>query len=100
MAESLIEVKNLIKSFDGRVVLDGINLCVERGSVFAIMGGSGCGKTTLLRHLIGVIRPDCGQILVGRPRHNHVRRKPDGRVSQAIWNAVPDGRAAKLSERS
>ena len=65
MAEALIEVKNLIKSFDGRVVLDGINLSVERGSVFAIMGGSGCGKTTLLRHLIGVMRPDSGQILVG-----------------------------------
>jgi len=65
VAEALIEVKNLIKSFDGRVVLDGINLSVERGSVFAIMGGSGCGKTTLLRHLIGVMRPDSGQILVG-----------------------------------
>ena len=65
MAEALIEVKDLIKSFDGRVVLDGINLTVERGSVFAIMGGSGCGKTTLLRHLIGVMRPDSGQILVG-----------------------------------
>jgi phospholipid/cholesterol/gamma-HCH transport system ATP-binding protein len=65
MAEALIEVKNLMKSFEGRVVLDGINLNVERGSVFAIMGGSGCGKTTLLRHLIGVVRPDSGQILVG-----------------------------------
>jgi phospholipid/cholesterol/gamma-HCH transport system ATP-binding protein len=65
MSEALIEVKNLIKSFEGRAVLEGINLTVERGSVFAIMGGSGCGKTTLLRHLIGVIRPDSGQILVG-----------------------------------
>jgi phospholipid/cholesterol/gamma-HCH transport system ATP-binding protein len=65
MAEALIEVKDLVKSFDGRVVLDGINLTVDRGSVFAIMGGSGCGKTTLLRHLIGVIRPDSGQIKVG-----------------------------------
>ena len=65
MAEALIEVKNLMKSFDGRAVLEGINLTVERGSVFAIMGGSGCGKTTLLRHLIGVMRPDSGQILVG-----------------------------------
>ena len=65
MSEALIEVKDLIKSFEGRVVLEGINLTVERGSVFAIMGGSGCGKTTLLRHLIGVIRPDSGQILVG-----------------------------------
>jgi phospholipid/cholesterol/gamma-HCH transport system ATP-binding protein len=62
--ETLIEVKDLIKSFDGRMVLDGINLTVEKGSVFAIMGGSGCGKTTLLRHLIGVIRPDSGEILV------------------------------------
>lgn len=65
MAEALIKVKNLMKSFDGRIVLDGINLGVDRGSVFAIMGGSGCGKTTLLRHLIGVIRPDSGEILVG-----------------------------------
>ncbi|MHC1728614.1 MAG: ABC transporter ATP-binding protein [Syntrophobacteraceae bacterium] len=65
MAKTLIEVKNLMKSFDGRVVLDGISLAIDRGSVFAIMGGSGCGKTTLLRHLIGVIRPDSGEILVG-----------------------------------
>ncbi len=64
MAENLIEVKDLVKSFDGRMVLDGINLTVERGSVFAIMGGSGCGKTTLLRNLIGVVRPDMGEILV------------------------------------
>ncbi|SPF47637.1 toluene transporter subunit: ATP-binding component of ABC superfamily [Syntrophobacter sp. SbD1] len=65
MAETLIEVRDLFKGFEGRTVLDGINLTVERGSVFAIMGGSGCGKTTLLRHLIGVIRPDSGEILVG-----------------------------------
>ena len=57
MAENLIEVKNLAKSFDGRVVLDGINFAVERGSVFAIMGGSGCGKTTLLRNLMGSCAP-------------------------------------------
>lgn len=63
--ETLIEVKNLCKSFDARPVLEGINLEIQRGSVFVIMGGSGCGKTTLLRNLIGVIRPDSGQILVG-----------------------------------
>ena len=61
---TIIEVKDLVKSFDGRMVLEGINLSIEKGSVFAIMGGSGCGKTTLLRHLIGVIRPDSGQVLV------------------------------------
>lgn len=65
MPEALIEVKNIVKSFDGRVVLDGINMRVDKGSVFAIMGGSGCGKSTLLRQLIGVMRPDSGEILVG-----------------------------------
>ncbi len=62
--EPIIEVRNLVKSFDGRVVLDGINLTIDKGKVTAIMGGSGCGKSTLLRHLIGVMRPDSGQILV------------------------------------
>lgn len=60
--EPIIQVNNLVKSFEGRVVLDGINLTIEKGKVTAIMGGSGCGKSTLLRHLIGVIRPDSGEI--------------------------------------
>ncbi len=63
--EPMIEVRGLVKSFDGRVVLDGINLRVEKGKVTAIMGGSGCGKSTLLRHLIGVMKPDTGEIWVG-----------------------------------
>lgn len=62
--EPLIEVCNLVKSFDGRVVLDGINLKIDKGKVTAIMGGSGCGKSTLLRHLIGAMRPDSGEIWV------------------------------------
>jgi phospholipid/cholesterol/gamma-HCH transport system ATP-binding protein len=62
--EIIIRVRNLVKSFDGRVVLNGINLDIERGKITAIMGGSGCGKSTLLRHLIGVLRPDSGEIWV------------------------------------
>ncbi len=65
MAESepIIQVRDLVRSFDGRVVLDGINMTLGKGEVTAIMGGSGCGKSTLLRHLIGVMRPDSGEIL-------------------------------------
>jgi phospholipid/cholesterol/gamma-HCH transport system ATP-binding protein len=62
--EVIIQVKDLVKSFDGRVVLEGINLNIERGHITAIMGGSGCGKSTVLRHLIGVLRPDSGEIWV------------------------------------
>ena len=60
--DPIIRVRNLVKSFNGRVVLDGIDLEIPKGSVTTIMGGSGCGKSTLLRHLIGVIRPDSGEI--------------------------------------
>ncbi len=60
----IIRVKDLVKTFDGRLVLEGINLDVRKGEVTAIMGGSGCGKSTLLRHLIGVLRPDSGEIWV------------------------------------
>jgi len=58
-----ISVKNVMKSFDGRVVLDDINIDVRRGEIFVIMGASGCGKSTLLRHLSGAITPDSGQVV-------------------------------------
>lgn len=58
-----VHVENLTKSFNGRKVLDGINLEIHRGEIFVIMGGSGCGKSTLLRHMTGAIRPDKGRVL-------------------------------------
>ncbi|MBM3252379.1 MAG: ABC transporter ATP-binding protein [Candidatus Omnitrophica bacterium] len=63
--ERVISVRNLEKSFSGRKVLDGISLDIYKGETFVIMGGSGCGKTTLLRHLIGAMKPDKGHILYG-----------------------------------
>ncbi len=60
--EAVIRVRNLVKSFDGRRVLDGISLDVFEGETLVIMGGSGCGKSTLLRHLIGSMKPDAGEV--------------------------------------
>lgn len=63
----VVSVRDLVKSFDGRVVLNGINLDVHAGETMVIMGGSGSGKSTLLRHMIGSFRPDRGTIeLFGR----------------------------------
>jgi len=62
--EPIIVVKDLVKSFDGRRVLDGINLTAYKGETLVIMGGSGCGKSTLLRHMIGVHKPDSGSVTV------------------------------------
>jgi phospholipid/cholesterol/gamma-HCH transport system ATP-binding protein len=60
-----ISVKNVVKYFDSRKVLDGISLDIYQGETFVIMGGSGCGKSTLLRHMTGAMRPDSGKIFFG-----------------------------------
>ena len=58
----IIEVKGLTKNFGKQPVLQGINLDVYPGEIMVVMGGSGCGKSTFLRHLIGSINPDKGNI--------------------------------------
>ncbi|MBX7257572.1 MAG: ABC transporter ATP-binding protein [Candidatus Hydrogenedentes bacterium] len=62
-SEHIIEVEDLVVKYGERTVLDGISFKVRRGEVFVILGGSGCGKTTLLRNLVGLMRPHSGRIL-------------------------------------
>lgn len=62
---ALIEVRGLVKEYDGKVVLDGIDLDIERGETCVLIGGSGSGKTTLARLLIGLERPTAGEIRLG-----------------------------------
>ncbi len=65
MAESpAISVRNVVVSYNGRRVLDGINLDIARGETMVLLGGSGSGKSTLLRQIIGLERPQSGEILV------------------------------------
>ena len=59
----MIEVKDLEKSFDERVILKGINIIFEEGKTNLIIGRSGSGKTVLLKNLVGLIRPTKGHIL-------------------------------------
>lgn len=60
----MIEVKDIHKSFGRQKVLDGVNLKVEAGKTTVIIGRSGGGKSVLLKHLIGLLKPDSGQVLV------------------------------------
>jgi len=57
-----IEVRNLTMAFGSFVLIRNLNFKVHRGDIFIIMGGSGCGKTTLLRHLLGLKEPATGEI--------------------------------------
>ncbi len=62
--EPIIEVDSLVRRYGPQTVLDGISFRVYSGDTFVIMGGSGCGKSTVLRHLIGTEKPTGGKIRV------------------------------------
>jgi phospholipid/cholesterol/gamma-HCH transport system ATP-binding protein len=66
--DTLVNIQDLHFNYDGRPVLQGINMKIPRGKVVAIMGGSGCGKTTLLRCIGGQLRPTRGQVVFGGHR--------------------------------
>jgi phospholipid/cholesterol/gamma-HCH transport system ATP-binding protein len=58
-----IEVSGLTMAFGGTVVMRDLDFAVPRGQIFVVMGSSGCGKTTLLRHLVGLQEPAAGEII-------------------------------------
>ncbi len=60
----MIEIKHVKKSFDGKTVLTDVHLTIPKGETIVIIGRSGCGKTVLLKSIIGLITPDGGEILV------------------------------------
>lgn len=60
----VIQVVDLYKAFGDNQVLRGVDLTVEEGSTLVILGGSGSGKTVLLKHLIGLLKPDRGRVLI------------------------------------
>ncbi|NQV04302.1 MAG: ABC transporter ATP-binding protein [Candidatus Omnitrophica bacterium] len=60
----MIEIINLSKSFGDNRVLDNLNLNIESGEVTVIIGRSGCGKSVLLKHIIGLLKPDFGQVMI------------------------------------
>jgi phospholipid/cholesterol/gamma-HCH transport system ATP-binding protein len=60
----VIEIRNLQKSFNGKPVLRSVDLDIPNGETQIIIGRSGCGKSVLLKHIIGLIKPDAGQIFV------------------------------------
>ena len=60
----MIEIDNIHKSFDEHKVLTGLSLNIEKGKTTAIIGRSGCGKSVLLKHIIGILKPDKGRILI------------------------------------
>ena len=64
----MIQVLDLVKSFDGFKALDGLNMTVPDGAIYGLVGPNGAGKSTVLRHITGVWRQDGGDVLVDGER--------------------------------
>jgi ABC-2 type transport system ATP-binding protein len=72
----MIEIRDLKKSFDGFMALNGVNITVQKGSVYGLVGPNGAGKTTLIKHMAGIFIPDGGSIRVnGEDSYENIRLK-------------------------
>lgn len=82
---ALLEIKNVVKQFDGETAVNNVSLSVESGEFFTLLGPSGCGKTTLLRMLAGFLHPDSGQILLDGKDLSHV--PPEKRPVHTVFQS-------------
>ncbi len=64
MAKEMIEIASLCKSFNNHKVINHLSLKVEEGQTKVIIGRSGCGKSVLLKHIVGILKPDTGRVIV------------------------------------
>ena len=88
----MIEIRDLWKSFGDKEVLRGITLDVEPGTTFVVLGASGSGKTVLLKHVIGLLRPDQGSVVVDGKEISSLRG-PDLTDARQVFGMVFQGSA-------
>ncbi len=78
----MIQIEGVEKRFDGHQVLDGVNLTIGTGESVVIIGRSGCGKSVLLKHIIGLLTPDRGRVLVDGEDLGEIPRRDLYRIRQ------------------
>ncbi|MHC4739702.1 MAG: ATP-binding cassette domain-containing protein, partial [Planctomycetota bacterium] len=80
MDEKVIQIENLVKYYDGRCVLDGINLKVPEGCIYGLLGRNGAGKTTIIRILLGIESATRGQTYLLGTESGRLSAKQRGRI--------------------
>lgn len=95
-----IEFKNVTKRFDGTVVLDGLSFAVEQGEILAIVGPSGTGKSVTLKHIVGLLEPDSGEVEVSSERIGYLFQSGALLAWMSVWDnvALPLRESTKLRE--
>lgn len=71
----MIEIINLYKQFGDNKVLNGVNLDIQQGETLAIVGRSGCGKSVILKHIVGLLSPDKGEVRIEGKSINQMKEK-------------------------
>lgn len=87
----MIEIKNLAKRFGATVILDDVNLTVREGDTLALLGPSGTGKSVLLKHIIGLLRPDAGEVIVDDQHVELLSRKDLSTLRRSIGYVFQNG---------
>jgi len=81
--DTIIDVKDLTIGYEDSIILKDLNFSIKKGEIFLILGGSGCGKSTILKHLIGLNQPKKGDILIeGQSIVNGTKNEKDGLVKK------------------
>ncbi len=89
--DSIIRVEGLIAGYDSRNILEDIQFDIQRGERVVICGGSGCGKTTLLRHLIGLQRPRAGTVWIDGDDISHAGESELRRIQRKFGVSFQSG---------
>ena len=89
--DTAIRVRGLHKAFASKVVLDGVDLDIPRGSSTVIIGGSGTGKSVLLKHIIGLMKPDSGTVEVEGVAINELGNREITRFRRRFGMAFQEG---------
>ena len=87
----MIVLRDVHKRFGSQVVLDGVNLDVQEGETLALLGPSGTGKSVLLKHIIGLIRPDSGSVVVDDLDVGRLKRRELARLRSRIGYVFQNG---------
>jgi len=80
----MIEIEDLYKSFGPKVVLNGVNLTIPSGQTMCIIGKSGCGKSVLIKNIVGLLQPDKGRVIVDGKDVSKLKKKELFELRQKI----------------
>ena len=99
MGEPIVEFRDVRKRFGRLAVLSGVDLALERGKTTVVIGESGTGKSVLLKHMVGLIHPDSGEVYFDGQRIDKLKERQLGPVRQRFGFLFQMGALVRLDDR-